>query len=88
MAHIFFFLEMATILKKDHSLRGKNPFPLVKLIKAWDRTDPAVMARIKKDHPLSQYSTEDLLGHLEGLTGIPGNELFEMAGVDRALTGR
>ncbi len=43
------------------------------MIKAWDRTDLAAMARIKKDHPLSQYSTEDLPSHLECLKSIPAN---------------
>ncbi len=77
-------MQMAAVLKKDHSLKGKNPYRLIKLIRDWDRTDPAVLARIRKDHPLTDYSTADLLGHLEGIVGIPANELFEMASVEGA----
>ncbi len=32
------FMQMAAVLKKDHSLKGKNPYRLIKLIRDWDRT--------------------------------------------------
>ena len=82
--YLISFMQMAAVLKKDHSLKGKNPYRLIKLIRDWDRTDPAVLARIRKDHPLTDYNTADLLGHLEGIVGTPANELFEMASVEGA----
>ncbi len=44
--YLISFMQMAAVLKRDHSLKGKNPYRLIKLFWDWDRTDPAVLAMI------------------------------------------
>ena len=74
-----------TILKRGHSVLGKSPYSLVVGLKGFDGTLPDPLARLKKDHPLDKYHTEELHSELEGLTNMPAAHLFEMAGV--AITG-
>ncbi len=75
---------MAQVLKKDHSLVGHSPYALVKAIRSFDGTLPSVMARLKKDHSLERYSVSEMVGHLEGITGLPAKEIFDMAGIPSA----
>ena len=56
------------ILKVRHSMVGKSLIPVILKVKA--TTDaPEEFARLKKDHPLTDYTLEELRTHLEGLTG-------------------
>jgi len=69
------------VLRKDHSLVGRDNFPIIKAIRAFKGTLPDTLARLKKDHPLDAYSAEELVTHSEGLLGREVAELLDVAGV-------
>lgn len=77
---------MATpaILRKDHSLEGRNVVPVIKALRAFKGTLPTPLARLRKDHPLEKYSKGELVGHLEGLLGTEASDILELAGVQGA----
>ena len=47
---------------------GKSLFPVILKVKA-NIDAPEEFARLKRDHPLMDYTLEELRTHLEGLTG-------------------
>ena len=48
---------------------GKSLVPVILKVKTCIGTDvPEDFARLKKDHPLADYSLEELRTHFEGLT--------------------
>ncbi len=77
---------MATpaILRKDHSLIGRNPLPVVRALRGFKGELPSPLARLRRDHSLDKYQPEELVQQIEGILGIPAGEVLEMAGVEGA----
>lgn len=60
----------AQVLKLRHSLIGKSIIPVILRVKGFeDELQGERMARLKKDHCLTQYSMEELGIQFAGLTG-------------------
>jgi hypothetical protein len=69
------------ILKTKHSLIGKNLLPVVLKTKAQEDEIP-LLARLIKEHPLENYSLEELLTEFKRLTGTSAEEVMGLAGKD------
>ncbi len=66
------------VLKARHSLVGKNPFPVANLLRGAD-TQPVVLARLKKEHPLERYTHDQCRQEFEGLVGCPVADVLSAA---------
>ncbi|KAJ8308870.1 LOW QUALITY PROTEIN: hypothetical protein KUTeg_013744, partial [Tegillarca granosa] len=67
-------------------LIGKSLFPVIVKMKAMDEPlDEREMARLKKEHPLTCYTEEDLMGLFEGLTGESVKDVLGVIGKDCTL---
>lgn len=67
---------MSIILKQKHSLLGKNLLPLTFGLKDVEIQDEREFARLKKEHPFTGYSMEELETEFKNLTG--GGEAKEI----------
>lgn len=80
----FFVLEMTLIFKPKHSLLGKSLLLVIIEVKATQGgTD--TFARLKKDHPLEQYSLEELRSEFHKLTGETMQSICGILGQDETL---
>ena len=68
------------VLRKDHSLVGRNNIPVILAIRNFkDKlTDP--LARLK-DTPLDTYDGEELVRELEGILGTKADAVLQLAEV-------
>lgn len=71
---------MSIILKQKHSLLGKNLLPLALRLKDVDERE---FARLKKEHPLTRYSVEELENEFKNLTGEKAKEILSLVGKHR-----
>ncbi|KAJ8300927.1 hypothetical protein KUTeg_022446 [Tegillarca granosa] len=79
-------LAIMSVLKLKHNFIGKSLFPVIIKMKAMDEPlDEREMARLKKEHPLTRYTEEDLIGHFEGLTGESVKDVLGVIGKNCTL---
>ena len=71
-----------TTLRKDHSLVGRTHMAVIKAVREFGGTLPDQLARLKKDHPLDNYTQAELVGHIEGLLDEQTSDLLQAAGVE------
>ena len=65
------------VLKLRHSLVGKSLIPIIGQVRAEDVVD--FLARLKKEHPLENYSVNEMHSEFEKLTSV----LFVVEGCHR-----
>lgn len=71
---------MSIILKQKHSFLGKNLLPLTFGLKDVEIQDEREFARLKKEHPLTGYSVEELETEFKNLTGEEAKEILSLVG--------
>lgn len=76
---------MSIILKQKHSLLGKNLLPLALRLKDVEIQDEREFARLKKEHPLTRYSVEELENEFKNLTGEEAKEILSLVGKNRDM---
>jgi hypothetical protein len=74
-------MSQHAILKPKHSLIGKNLLPIVLRLKAQGE-EPALLARLKREHPLENYTLEELLTEFGRLCGEKADDTMSVAGCD------
>jgi hypothetical protein len=74
-------MSQHVILKPKHSLIGKNLIPIVLRLKAQGE-EPPLLARLKREHPLENYSIEELLTEFGRLCGERADDTMSVAGRD------
>ena len=62
-------MALTVTLKPRHSLIGKSLIPVVAKVKAVDMGEDVVLARLKKEYALEDYSLSELRSEFEKLTG-------------------
>ncbi|XP_061169412.1 uncharacterized protein LOC133178716 [Saccostrea echinata] len=67
------------VLRKRHSLRGKDIFPLIKRVRAAEEPD-GTLARVKMNTPVESMGREEMNAAFEGLTGESAEECLQMVG--------
>ncbi|KAK3107550.1 hypothetical protein FSP39_017076 [Pinctada imbricata] len=77
---------MVVVLKKRHSLHGKNLLPLIMRFKEADIEDIEVdsLARLKEEHRLERYTIEELEGEFYSLCGEKVEDFYQLAGKSRS----
>jgi hypothetical protein len=70
------------VLKPKHSLHGKSLLPIIMRLKDVDvdSLDEGELARLKKDHPLENYTLEELEQEFTALSGEQPGDIFLLAG--------
>jgi len=69
------------VLRKDHSLVGRNNLPVILAIRGFKGKLPDPLARLKRDSPLDEYEPEQLVRELEGILGTKASQILEVADV-------
>ncbi|XP_071150189.1 uncharacterized protein [Mytilus edulis] len=73
--------EPHLILKPRHTLVGKGLLPMILVFKSADDDVPVEnLARLKKDHPLNNYSLDDLSIEFKRLTAESFKDVITLAG--------
>jgi hypothetical protein len=76
---------MSIVLKQRHSLLGKNLLPLALRLKDVEVQDEREFARLKKEHPLTRYSLDELEMEFKSLTGEEAKEVLGLVGKPRDI---
>ena len=74
-------MTTVAVLRKDHSLVGRDNTPVIKALRRFKGALPDPLARLKRDHPLDAYFAEELVSHSKGLLGVPAGDILEFAGI-------
>ena len=70
-----------TVLKRRHTMIGKNLLKKKKKVKSHNPREKIVLARVKSNIPLEDMSAEDLCAKFRELTKENEKDILEMAGV-------
>jgi len=72
-------MAASIVLKTRHSLIGKSLLPM--LLELKNNTEPPdVFARLKKEHPIENYSVDELEAEFKKLIGESGKDVLMLAG--------
>ena len=72
---------MAVTLKPKHSLVGRSLLPVIMQLKTTEELEgDGQLARLKRDHPLEHYSSEELISEFRKLTGESLADVLTLAG--------
>ena len=72
----------ATVLKRKHSLKGKNIFPLLKRLRDNKGDVPSSFARLAQQQRTEEMSKEECMKSFKEITGEKPEEFMDMAGVE------
>ena len=70
-----------TVLKRRHSLKGKNLLPMIKKIRGGKPESLKEFARIDKDTKTEKMSIDEIAKAVKDITAEDLGELFELAGI-------
>ncbi|CAG2231233.1 unnamed protein product [Mytilus edulis] len=74
------------VLKHKHSMLGESLLPAIAKLKAWDPdANSGELCRLKKGHPLEEYSLVQLRTEFERLAGESVKDIFAIVGIDENL---
>ena len=74
-----------TVLKPKFSLKGKNLLPIASRVRASMDGSITDFARLRKDHPLTRYTVEELVEEYERLFGEDVGDTCLLTGLDTSI---
>lgn len=76
---VYYQMPPPTILKRRHTLRGKNLLPVIKKLRGMDQPVPQ-LAKFKINTPLEEMERSQVVSAFRDLTGESEKDCLEMAG--------